>query len=194
MKNLWANKSLVALFIFFLLTSQFASARVEERNDDVLGDGTGEVFGFVPGKKWQEIIVSLPASPKEPDLIPLLVYENPTYKYYIDSLSLNVSGEDNIVHYTIVIESPSGVRNIFNEGIRCDTRSYRQYGFALWGKPFSPIDEGQWQPISSRGVTKFRTNLYEYFFCESDIFKGNTDQVRESLRYAPDNNEAGEDD
>jgi len=190
MRNLWACQGRIAISIFLLLAnlcvSSSATARVDREHDDFEGDGSGEIFGHVEQKEWQEESVPLPASPKESDLIPLLIYQRPKYKYYIDGASIKATEEDNVVRYTVVIETSSGLRNVFNEGIRCDTGTYKSYGFTIWGEPMKAVGHSDWLNITAGGATSYRIDLYNYYFCEKDVFRGNAKQMGELLKYPPD--------
>jgi len=162
-------------------------AIVHAKDDDVLGDGMGDQFGFVPGKSWNEANVPLPDLPAESELLNLKIFEMPHYKYYIDTKSLDVSAGDNVARYLIIVEPPSGLRNMFYEGIRCDTREYKTYASSLWGQPLSPLREPQWSRIADNGLTVYRYDLFKYFLCSNSIIKGKKKEILHSIEYPPDN-------
>lgn len=163
------------------------TAIVHAKDDDVLGDGLGDQFGFVPRKSWEEAKVPLPGLPEESELLRLKIFEMPHYKYYIDAKSLDVSAGDNVARYLIIVEPPSGLRNMFYEGIRCDTREYKTYASALWGQPLSPLRGPPWSRIADKGLTVYRYDLFKYFLCSNSIIKGKKKEILHSIEYPPDN-------
>jgi len=156
-------------------------------NDDVMGDGLGTSFGSVLQRSWEESATSLPARPQADHLMPFKVFETPDYKYYLDSSSLNISGGDNVVRYTVVVETPSGIKNVFYEGIRCDTQEYKMYATALWGADLSPLTEPPWSPVTQKGSGVYRYDLFKYYFCHYSIIRGSKDDILQLIEYPPDN-------
>jgi len=176
---------------YILLASLFivpvSISLVYAEEDDILGDGMGDQFGHVLRKSWQETVVKLPAAPVEKNLLPIKIFEMPQYKYYIDTQSLHISANDNVARYTIIVEPPSGLRNVFFEGIRCDTKTYKMYASSLWGQPLSPIRDSQWYPIAEKGLNVYRSDLYKYFLCSQSILKGSKKEILQYIEYPPDN-------
>jgi hypothetical protein len=175
------------LFQIVVLQFGMAASGHADSVDDVLGDGLGEPFGNVIQRSWEEKAVPLPATPDDSKLIPLKIYKMPHYKYYIDSASVNVSAGDNVARYTVVIEPPSGLRNVFYEGIRCDTREYKIYASTLWGQALSPLSSSPWYEIQENATGAYRYDLFTYFLCEHSLIKGKKTQILQLLEYPPDN-------
>jgi hypothetical protein len=184
MKNLCSWLSLSGLILLQVILAGPAQAADD---DDVLGDGMGQQFGHVLKRSWKEQEVQLPAAPDNSNLIPLKIYKMPHYKYYIDSASVNVSAGDNVARYTVVIEPPSGLRNVFHEGIRCDTREYKIYASSLWGQALNPLSSSQWNRIQETATGVYRYDLFSYFLCENSIVKGKKTDILQLLEYPPDN-------
>ena len=63
---------------------------------------------------------------------------NYTLKIYLDEKSISLA-QDEIVRFTLVVETSSGTRNVFYEGLRCDTREYKTYAVGTLDKTFEPI-------------------------------------------------------
>jgi len=169
---------LSSLLITFLFPSITFSA------EDVYGDEI-ETFGVFSKKAWQEADVVIPDKPLNDNLIPVEVYEMPRYKYYIDEKSLHVSASDNVARYTVVIETPSGVRNIFFEGIRCDKQVYKLYASAINDKPFKKSLSARWNRIHERGIGAIRYDLFKYHLCSHSIIKDKKRDIIQSLKYPP---------
>ena len=174
------TSSLIA-FTFFLLSQPVSIA------SDIFGDDTDDSFGFVFKKPWEEADLPLPDMPTNDRLLPLKIFQMPAYKYYIDIESINVSAGDNVARYTIVIEPPSGLRNVFFEGVRCDKNKYKLYGSALWGKPLTKISGSSWNGIIERGVGVYRYDLFKYFLCNKSIINGTKKDIVQLLKYPPSN-------
>jgi hypothetical protein len=175
------------LGIFFLISVVFGNAVWAFDSDDVMGDGTGEQFGFVPGQSWHEGDFALPPMPAESDLIAIKIFQMPHYRYYIDGRSLNVGAKDNVARYTVIIEPPGGLMNVFYEGIRCDTKQYTMYASALWGEAFNPLPDNQWKAINDKGVNVYRHDLFEYFLCNNSLIKADKKDIVRALKSPPDN-------
>lgn len=178
-RSIYAS-SLMALIIFSF--SQPISIA-----DDLFDDDQNDSFSFIPGKPWQEADLPVPDSPTDDSLVPLEIYQMPDYKYYIDIKSLNVSGGDNVVRYTAVLETPSGIRNVFFEGIRCDNMTYKLYASALWGQPLKKTFASEWRNISVVGVNVYRNDLFRYFLCSQSIINGKKSDIVQMLKYPPTN-------
>jgi len=113
---------------------------------------------------WKEDPLRLPAFPQNADLLPMAVSRAVPEKILIDSKSISV-GNDEVVRYTVVVESSSGVRNVFYEGIRCDTREYKRYAYGTTEKTFAPMANSSWQKIYVSGLSAFRYEAYNRYFC-----------------------------
>ncbi|MCF7977957.1 MAG: CNP1-like family protein [Chromatiaceae bacterium] len=125
-----------------------------------------------PGAKWKEGAVSLPAWPKDVDLIEIrLDRPDALFTYSIDRASL-ATGRDGVVRYTIVAEAGSGARNVTFEGIRCTPNgAYRIYAFGH-GRAFKLATGGDdWQPIGASASDAVRKELWRHYLCVPRLFK-----------------------
>jgi hypothetical protein len=122
---------------------------------------------YVEGKKWAETDIKIPPYPDDSDLMDLEV-DRPDdgFTYYIDEKSLSVSDKDYVVRYTMVIQSRRGTRNVFYEGIRCNTREYKTYAFGAGKGKLRPRRKPEWKPVTETGYTRFRAHMMQYYFCE----------------------------
>lgn len=144
-------------------------------------------FAFTGGKAWQEAKVNIPPTPVSKNLQELTVMKMPAYKFYVDLESVKVDAGDNVARYTIVIETRSGLRNIFYEGIRCDTDEYKLYAIGLWGKPLSPVKSSHWKPIGTDTpeIGVYRYDLATYFLCRQLRINGKKQDIVQLLQYPP---------
>lgn len=114
---------------------------------------------------WKEQGFSLPPWPKEGDLVEFeLDNASSPFRYYIDGQHLAI-GSDEVVRYTLVVESRSGTRNVSFEGIRCTPKGdHRLYAFGAKGS-FQTAPEVDWQPIPTRGGDQIQRELHQHFLC-----------------------------
>jgi hypothetical protein len=119
-----------------------------------------------PGRKWHEAEVSLPAWPRDGDLVQVkLDGPAPRLTNYIDTRSLS-TGRDGVVRYTLVTKSPSGARNVSFEGLRCTPRGrWKTYAFGMNGhfEPTTVADE--WQEIRDQDADPLHYELWRNYLC-----------------------------
>jgi hypothetical protein len=127
---------------------------------------------------WKEEVSELPAYPVEDRLLEVPASQ-PGYDFrvFIDPDSLSVGG-DQVVRYSLVIISSSGVRNISYEGMHCGKREYRRYAYGSDDAWF-PIEASPWQRLSDSGMDHYHHVLYWEYLC--DPVRTNPD-VAEILR------------
>lgn len=116
------------------------------------------------GPKWAESAVVLPSQPKDRDLVRFDVSRLSRNAFFVDSASLSV-GDDGVVRYTLVIESPSGIRNVSYEGMRCSTAERRVYAFGGAGGGWSPAQQQSWQAIRGNSLNRHYAALFSEYFC-----------------------------
>lgn len=100
--------------------------------------------------QWQE--AEVPAPPPGWRLDRLLRFEGPpqsALSYAIDPQTIRISPSDRVVRYVFVASSPSGVRNVFYEGIRCATAQVRTYA-RHDGQAWVMLNDSAWAPMASR--------------------------------------------
>lgn len=117
-------------------------------------------------EKWKESEVTLPSYPKDGDLLAVSLPPADTLKIYIDRQSLS-RGADRVVRFSLVVESPSGARNVFYDGIRCETREYKTYAIGNPDRAFTPVKEATWRRISQPAINAFRYYLYRHYICDT---------------------------
>ena len=115
---------------------------------------------------WKEQGKSLlPPTPQAEDLV-----EVPSdlsgYTVSLDAKHLSL-GDDWVVRYTVVLESRSGARNVYFEGLRCDTKEYKTYGYGTGGGELQEFPGSEWRPVVRSGPAPFRFELLSFYFCDS---------------------------
>ena len=114
-------------------------------------------------RNWRELDVQLPPYPAGADLIEFKVGPRfASFRYYVDAKSVFV-GKDNLVRFTLVARSPSGVDNVTYEGMRCDNGTYKvlaQGNEGRWSSRDTP-----WRDVEPRATGSSHAVLRWDFFC-----------------------------
>ena len=145
-----------AISVIALATSLAFSADADQRNPD-------------DEKEWREIkSIQFPPVPKARNLIRLdSASLGARYEYFIDGSSI-LLGTDKVIRYTVVLQSDTGVRNVYFEGIRCETMEARTYGYATRQSGFKPLASSSWKKMRGVGPFAYRLLLANKFMCDSD--------------------------
>lgn len=131
---------------------------------------------------WSELKkIDFPPVPRDDDLVALsLGAVGGRYDYFIDPSSISL-GSDEVTRYTVVLESGSGVRNIYYEGIHCETSRTKTYGYASRGGEFRPLAAPSWKRVYAEGPFAYRTVLEKEFVCDAKGWPLEPKQVRGRL-------------
>lgn len=119
-----------------------------------------------PGRKWQEGTVTLPAWPRDEDLMEVKVDgpEQPL-THYIDTRSLR-TGTDGVVRYTLVAKSSTGARNVSFEGLRCTPRGrWKTYAYGIDGRFEPAANTDTWREISGGTSDRLHFDLWRHYLC-----------------------------
>lgn len=133
----------------------------------LLALGAGQaaaIIEFEEGPAWAESSVSLPLPPQESSLQGFLVSALATNRFFVDTNSVSV-GDDGVVRFTLVIQAPSGVRNVSYEGMRCSTGERRAYAYGAADGTWSPARQSDWQRIRSTLINRHYAALFSEYFC-----------------------------
>ena len=147
-------------------------------------DATSPAARFIEPPPWQEQAATVPAYPKDADLLPFPV-DQPALSqtFSIDSKSLSV-GADDVVRYSAMIASRSGARNVLFEGLRCASREFRTYAYGTAAREFLPAQSDQWRPISPHGWAGFRNVLLRDYLCDSYLSPYPLNEIKRRLSHA----------
>ena len=124
-----------------------------------------------PGRMWEEGDFSLPAWPRDADLIEVKLDGPPQpVTHYIDARSLK-TGSDGVVRYTLVTETASGTRSVAFEGMRCTPKGrWKVHAFGTDGS-FTPTRLGdEWQFVDDAGSDPLHYDLWRHYLCEHRNF------------------------
>ena len=137
-------------------------------------------------KQWVEQKVFVPPYPVDKNLLAIALAERDTLKIYIDQTSL-ARGKDWVIRYILVIESRTGVRNVFYEGLRCSTYQYKTYAIGVTKKSLMPIRNPAWRQIPYLERNAIRHFLYKYYFCDESERANHPKKIIQSIKYPEDN-------
>jgi hypothetical protein len=150
-----------------VLTLALAGADALASDRDLFTHGPKDTNpNFQEREPWKERpTAGLPPWPKDADLVEFRTSDPATpFRYYIDTKSLSVDAQQ-IVRYTVVVESGSGGRNVAYEGIRCTPNGqHRIYAYGVGGK-FEATPDTPWRPVTDSGVPAYALDLQGFFLC-----------------------------
>lgn len=154
---------------------------------------------FDGGKTWAELQRQLPTYPKAENLLPFDAGPASENLHYIDAPSI-VVGEDGIVRYTLIIESPAGAKNISYEGMRCATGGAREserlqilifkfhitekrrYAIGRDDKTWVRVRASKWEELEDIPQHYAQRALARYFFCPANVIVRNEDEAIQALK------------
>lgn len=127
-----------------------------------------EYFDFDESKteKWKESGITLPAWPRDDNLLPVSLPTTDTLRVFIDRASVS-RGPDRVARFSLVVQSPSGARSVFYDGLRCETREYKTYAIGSPEQAFTPVKNPAWRPIPRPASNAFRDQLYRHYVCDA---------------------------
>ncbi len=116
--------------------------------------------------KWEEGSTKIPPYPEDDNLLEFIVdASEDRFEYFIDTSSISVGENDSVIRYTLVISSTTGAKNVFYEGMRCDSAEYKIYAFGTGDGKLKPFREPEWRPIQNLRHIKYRKDLLEHYLC-----------------------------
>lgn len=129
----------------------------------VLSEDGGEEDPFYKAP-WKEAEVSMPAYPKNENLVEFYVAAVASNKFYIDASTLS-SDADGVVRYVVVIRTSGGATNVTYEGLRCETSEYKVYGLGRSDGTWARSRSSEWKPVKNELVNRYRAELTMNYFC-----------------------------
>jgi hypothetical protein len=154
--------------VFLLLATTGALARDPVPIVDEMPNKSDIPPDEIKEYQWSEGKVKIPSYPDDGDLLEFYVDgANPNFSYFVDENSLSIGEADKVIRYTLVVKSKTGAKNVFYEGIRCDTEEYKTYAFGVGKNKMKPMREPQWRPIENRRHLKHRLDLLNFYLCRA---------------------------
>ncbi len=129
----------------------------------------------------EESAVVLPPAPKKEDLLRYEVSATSSMRFALDARSVSIA-DDDVVRFTSVITSASGVENVSYEGIRCKSGERKLYASGRPDGSWNAFPNADWRRISSGGANSYHATLLQEFFCDGDTVAGKVPMMVERLR------------
>jgi len=182
-------KTFLVLAISVQVGSAYAKRQLPGDHVESLPD---QKYQFEEGEAWKENDLKIPPYPDDGDLMELQL-DDPSgrFTYYMDEESLTISKNDYVVRYTLVIESKRGTRNIFYEGMRCNTLEYKTYAFGTGKGKFRPSRKPEWKSMFDSGYKKLRMDLMEFYLCDPRKLPRDKDEIVTRIKYPAPNESYG---
>ena len=152
-----------------LLACVFVIAAVDTVSAEDISAFPDALDEYEPTEKdiWKESRITLPPYPVDRNLISVPLPERDSLKIYIDEKSISLL-PDRAIRFSLVVESPSGARNVFYDAIRCETKEYKTYAFGTAEGTFQLVKNPKWRKIPYYPTNAFRYHLYKYVVCDED--------------------------
>lgn len=147
----------------------------QEDSPDIPGE-------FSPPTPWAEADFVLPPVPGDGDWVRLSARPGGAVMDMAlvpDSIEV---GADGVVRYVLALESPSGARNVFFEGIRCDSGEWRSYAYLARGR-WQSLGETAWSTLHDWGTDAYRYLLYRNYFCRLEGEALPVTEIRRRIRH-----------
>lgn len=130
---------------------------------------------------WREDDIRFPAFPRAENVVPLDAQRvGSGYSYFLDAASLSL-GDDDVMRFTVILQSPEGASSIFYEGIRCATDEIKSYGYATRDRMFRAVADTRWVGVYAEGPLGYRTLLADHYVCDEHGWSDSVDHVLERL-------------
>ena len=112
-----------------------------------------------------------PAYPQDRNLAELKLTGSTSNRFFVDTKSLSV-GEDEVVRFVLVIETPGKAHNVTFSGLRCETQEWKDYAFANRDHTWRVEEVAQWRLIRDRNVNNYQYALFKDYFCYGGVMSG----------------------
>lgn len=133
-------------------------------------------------KLWQEKpVAAFPAAPQAQNLLKFFVSATASQSFALDAKSVSIS-DDGVVHYTLVAQSASGVKNISFEGIRCASFEMKTYAFGRPDGSWSTARRDEWQTIVHNVSNRPQAALALDYFCQGKSLSGKVNEIVDKMR------------
>ena len=172
--------------LFILLLSLFClPGSLHAASDWSFDDPHKTEREYIESEPWKEGESALPSYPRDENLVDLgFDYPGSNFSYFLDSDSLKL-GDDGVVRYTLVIRSTSGASNVMFEGMRCNDKAYKTYGYGTGKGKLQIARNPKWRSIRESGSKPFRYDMWKHYFCfvENEISPRDREAILRAIKY-----------
>ncbi|MDR3158557.1 MAG: CNP1-like family protein [Zoogloeaceae bacterium] len=179
--NAKRRKTLLCLGVAaFCLTLQAAP-----RDGDVYGYGKRDTYTTDEDENereaWKENPIELPAYPESQDFYSFHVSAAASNRFFIDIKNVSI-GNDGVMRYTLMIVSPSGIKNISREGMRCQSREKRTYAMGrIQARTWSLARGSRWTRIRNETANRHHAALFQDFFCPNGLIAKDVKSIQRAV-------------
>jgi len=136
-------------------------------------------------EKWKESPIRLPGPPPASSrLLAVPLGPTDTLKLYLDPVSLSRL-KDGVARMTLVVETASSARNVFYDGIRCESREYKTYAIGRPDGSWMLIKNPEWKSIPFYPSNAFRHFLMKHYVCSEISSARKPDEIVQVIRFPP---------
>jgi hypothetical protein len=129
---------------------------------------------------WVESDYTLPAYPKDENLVEFNVDGAPNLKAYVDKTAIGAGTPDSVIRYILVVKTNGGAVNVSYEGVRCDTSEYRIYATGTQEKTWSKARVSEWRRFKI--YNQAQKSLANNYFCPNFVPIGSAREGLNALR------------
>ncbi len=134
-------------------------------------------------EQWKESPTVLPEPPPANSrLLAVPMGPTDTLKLYVDPPSLSRL-KDGVVRLTLAVVSPGGVRNVFHDGFRCETKEFKTYAIGKPDGTWMPVKDPEWQKVPFYPSNAFRDTLMRHYLCSRQGGARKPDEILREIRY-----------
>ncbi len=170
-----------AIGIFLALYFPLVPALHAQPNPDMIKSERGFLSKPDQKKQPESDQITFPQAPRQANLVALdSELTDGRYEYFIDRASVSM-GSDQILRYTVVLQSDTGARNVFYEGIRCASSEFKTYAYATESGEFRPMTSASWRKLSTTAPYDYRRLLAQRYVCDRDGWPLNEKQVQKRI-------------
>lgn len=131
---------------------------------------------------WKEADYKLPEFPKPGNLIEFYVSATATAKFFIDINSINVTEQDGVVRYTLVVKTAGGATNISYEGLHCSQSNYKIYATGRSDNTWISNQRAEWKTLKRQSLNLHQGVLGRNFFCPNFVPIFTAEEGRNALK------------
>ena len=122
---------------------------------------------FTDPADWKESDVPPPPAFDMSRLITFEVTRSSPLVYGVDPASFSISKIDGIVRYVVVATTPTGVKNVMYEGLRCKTGEVRTYARANPDGSWTPVANSEWKSVYDLSLPRHSLRFAQVAACQS---------------------------
>jgi hypothetical protein len=143
---------------------------------------------FEPEEAFKELKVPPPAYPEDRNLIQFPVTPASRNRFSVDGSTLSV-GEDKVIRFILVIDTPEKARNVSFAGLRCKTREWKDYAFGERDRTWRVDETREWRLIHDVNQNNYQYTLFKQFLCYGGVMSGGPagkpETLVRNLKYPP---------